>query len=223
MRFPKVKWRDVGKCVLIIIASGFLGAVVGLALSLAYCAQVEGAEYTLTWQPSATGAPPIFYEVFRGPNFHAGTYETSVTVYADSGRAYFKVRASNDYGVSDFTPVVSGRTVDVLPGYACDTTAVYIAPLNLLVVLHPNKLDSLLVTCTDTSERVYWHSYLDFVANGWINLSDVAEFGLRYLIFLDEDYKIVILSKGDLGLADLLTLGALLNHGPAWRELEFTK
>jgi len=180
-----------------------------------------GAEYTLTWQPSATGTQPIFYEVYRGINFHAGTYDTSVTVYADSNRAYFAVRASNDYGVSDFTPVVSGRTVDVLPGYGSETTAVYFDH-DLTVVLHPNKLDSLRVTCTDTYERVYWHSYLDFISNGWINLSDVAVFGLHYMLFLDRDYKIIILSKGDLGLADLVTLGHLI-HGPAWRELEFTK
>ena len=214
-----MKLKHIVLCIALMFITGLCVIVAMLVISWG---DAWGAEYTLTWQPSATGTPPIFYEVFRGPNFHAGTYDTSIVVYADSGRAYFKVRASNDYGVSEFTPVVSGRTVDVLSGHGSDTTAVYIAPLDLLVVLHPNALDSLEITCTDTSERVYWHSYLDFIANGWINLSDVAVFGLHCMLFLDRDYKIIVIGDGDVGLTDLVTLGHLI-HGPAWREWEFTK
>lgn len=211
------------KSLVLFIALMFIvGLCVIAAILLISWGDAWGAEYTLTWQPSATGTQPIYYEVFNGPNFHAGTYDTTVTVYADSGRAFYGVRASNDYGVSDFAPVVSGRTVDVLPGYSFDTTAVYIEPAALLVVLHPNTLDSVRITCTDTSERVYWHSYLDFVPSGWINLSDVVMFGLHYMITLDRDYRVIILSDGDLDIGDLVTLGVLL-HGPAWREWSFER
>lgn len=200
--------------------------VIGLVVSIIVAmlafgvSVVRGAEYTLTWPPSAEGTPPIFYEVYRGPNFHAGTYDTAVTVCADSGRAYYKVRASNDYGVSGFTASVSGRTVDVLPGYSYDTTGVYIDS-DLTVVIHPHARDSILVTRTETIETIYWHSYLDFDNSEWIDLSDVAEFGQRYIAsHFSMDWFMFRFGGGDVNLVDLITLGELL-HGEAWREWGF--
>ena len=219
--------KTVSRFVLLIAAMFFVGLCMGAIISMLVISwnAAWGAEYTLTWQPSTTGTQPIFYEVYRGINFHAGTYDTTVAVYADSGRAYYQVRASNDYGVSEFTVPVSGRTVDVLPGYSYDTTGVYIDS-DLTVVIHPHARDSILVTRSDTTDSLYWHSFFDLapaIPDGEINLSDVAEFGQLYIAsHFSMDWFMFRFGGGDVNIADLLVLGELL-HGRGWKRMEYRR
>ena len=190
-----------------------------------------GAEYEIGWSSvttDVTGAPLDtipYYEIYRDGILIAETRDTTATAYSDStDRSHYHVLACcRGYNCSVPSPSVSARIVDVLPGFTHEMVYDYIAPGELLVIRHPHILDELQITYTDSIESLYWHSYLDFDNSGWIDLSDVAEFGQLWIqSHFTMDWFMFRFGGGDVNIADLLVLGELL-HGPAWRRMEFEK
>ena len=223
IKFPRVTWREIACCIVAMI----LGGIVALFLCGVLLCEAHGAEFLLTWTPTVTdtdGAPieGVYYEIYEADSLRAVTFDSFlvITVYKP-GRIVFRMRACLDgRPCSEYSSAVSARVISFMPDYATEGRVSYLGDegVDLLLVMHPHPGDSLFIAYEGGVEFIRWRTYYDFTGDGWLSISDLGIFGLRFIMArITTDWNMINMEGGELDMADLVLFGELY-HGSAVRE-----
>jgi hypothetical protein len=158
------------------------------------------AGLALDWQDASTGAFKITwdsvtidtsgtpldtvpcYRVYMLDEYVGETYDTFFLVATDNeSRACWKVIAcTNDYICSVPSPRVTGRAISFMPQFAAETLNIYIRPAEITTIAYPCAGDRISCIITDSTETYIDSLEIDYVRDGFIDLSDLAVFALGY-------------------------------------------
>ena len=219
------------KTIVAILTTGVL-ILLGAFIVCGFVAECDGAELLLTWTPTVTdttGEPieGVYYEIYQDDSLRAVTFDSFlvITVY-QPGRLVFRQRACLDgRPCSEYSSAVTARVVSFMPSYATEGRVSYLGDegIDLLLIMHPHPGDSLFIAYEGGVEFIRWRTYYDFTGDGWLSVSDLGIFGLRFIMSrITTDWNMINMEGGELDMADLVLFGELY-HGSAVREWSSTR